>query len=36
VTITAGTLAAASITVKEERPIAFAIPLFRRMTGLAQ
>jgi HlyD family secretion protein len=34
--ITAGTLAAASVTVKEERPIAFVIPLFRKMTGLAQ
>jgi HlyD family secretion protein len=34
--ITAGTLAAASVTVREDRPIAFAIPLFRNMTGLAQ
>jgi HlyD family secretion protein len=36
IVITAGTLAAASVTVREDRPIAFAIPLFRNMTGLAQ
>ncbi len=34
--ITAGTLAAASVTISEQRPIAYVIPLFRKITGLAQ
>jgi HlyD family secretion protein len=34
--ITSGTLAAASVTVKEQRPIALVIPLFREMTGVAR
>ena len=36
IVITSGTLAAASVTVKEERPIALVIPLFREMTGFAR
>ena len=36
VAITAGTLANATVTVSEDVPIALVIPLFKKMTGLAQ
>jgi HlyD family secretion protein len=34
--VTAGTLAQAGITVREDRPIALVIPLFKRLAGVAQ
>jgi HlyD family secretion protein len=36
VTINAGTLARANITIRQQRPIALVIPLLKRATGLAQ
>jgi hypothetical protein len=36
VTINAGTLARARITIKQQRPIALVIPLLKQATGLAQ
>lgn len=34
--VTAGTLARAGITIREDRPIALVMPLFKRLAGLAQ